>query len=304
MQRLVDLRRLCSPASTRLSRKPAPLTGERRIRRLACRQSPAWPTDHALPTCRSRAPPPSASNSLARRPAAADRPRRRCPAGFKIELFAEGLSGPRQMRRRAQRRHLRRGDRCGTHPRAACGRRTARSPRSTRSSPASSMRPSGSRSIPSGDNPQWVYVANTDSVVRFPYTSGDTKAAGKPETVDRLAAGRRALHPRHRLHQGRQADAGLGRLAQQCRRRAWASPPGGLPSWIAQQPLGASWGNETDRAGVLAFDPDGKNAAALRHRHPQLRRASPCIPPPAISIARPTNATASATTWCRTTSRA
>ena len=38
------------------------------------------------------------------------------------------------------------------------------------------------------------------------------------------------------------------------------SPPGGLPSWIAQHPLGASWGDETDRAGVLAFDPDGKNA--------------------------------------------
>ena len=38
-------------------------------------------------------------------------------------------------------------------------------------------------------------------------------------------------------------------------------------------PLGAAWGTETDRAGVLAFDPDGKNRADLRHRHPQLRRA-------------------------------
>ena len=38
------------------------------------------------------------------------------------------------------------------------------------------------------------------------------------------------------------------------------SPPGGLPSWIGQHPLGASWGGETDRAGVLAFDPEGKGA--------------------------------------------
>ena len=40
--------------------------------------------------------------------------------------------------------------------------------------------------------------------------------------------------------------------------RAMAGPPGGLPSWSEKQPLGASWGSETDRADVLAFDPDGK----------------------------------------------
>ena len=33
------------------------------------------------------------------------------------------------------------------------------------------------------DNPQYVYVANTDSVVRFPYKSGDLKAMGAAETV-------------------------------------------------------------------------------------------------------------------------
>ena len=37
------------------------------------------------------------------------------------------------------------------------------------------------------------------------------------------------------------------------------SPPGGLQSWIDKHPPGASWGGETDRADVLAFDPDGKN---------------------------------------------
>lgn len=33
------------------------------------------------------------------------------------------------------------------------------------------------------DNPQYVYVANTDSVVRFPYKNGDLKATGAAETV-------------------------------------------------------------------------------------------------------------------------
>jgi len=36
-------------------------------------------------------------------------------------------------------------------------------------------------------------------------------------------------------------------------------PPGGLRAWIDKHPLGASWGRETGRADVLAFDPDGKN---------------------------------------------
>src|SRR4029077_7824680 len=32
-----------------------------------------------------------------------------------------------------------------------------------------------------------------------------------------------------------------------------------LHAWQSTQPLGAAWGNETDRAAVLAFDPEGKN---------------------------------------------
>ncbi len=33
------------------------------------------------------------------------------------------------------------------------------------------------------DNPKWVYVANTYTVVRYPYHSGDLKAAGPAETI-------------------------------------------------------------------------------------------------------------------------
>src|SRR3569833_2854633 len=36
-------------------------------------------------------------------------------------------------------------------------------------------------------------------------------------------------------------------------------PPNGLTAWAAAHPLGAAWGEETDRAAVLALDPDGKN---------------------------------------------
>ena len=43
--------------------------------------------------------------------------------------------------------------------------------------------PYGMVFYPNGKNPRWLYVANTDSVVRYAYSSGDLKAAGKAETV-------------------------------------------------------------------------------------------------------------------------
>jgi glucose/arabinose dehydrogenase len=44
-------------------------------------------------------------------------------------------------------------------------------------------RPFGIAFYPPGKSPQWVYVANTSSVVRFPYKNGDLQASGAPETV-------------------------------------------------------------------------------------------------------------------------
>jgi glucose/arabinose dehydrogenase len=43
--------------------------------------------------------------------------------------------------------------------------------------------PFGLAFYPAGPNPQYLYVGNTDSVVRFPYRSGDTKAGGGPEMI-------------------------------------------------------------------------------------------------------------------------
>jgi glucose/arabinose dehydrogenase len=49
--------------------------------------------------------------------------------------------------------------------------------------------PFGINFYPSGPNPQWVYVGNVDSVVRFPYKSGDLKASGPPQTLASLPGG-------------------------------------------------------------------------------------------------------------------
>jgi glucose/arabinose dehydrogenase len=44
-------------------------------------------------------------------------------------------------------------------------------------------RPFGIAFYPVGAEPQYIYVGNTDSVVRFAYKNGDTKATGMPEVV-------------------------------------------------------------------------------------------------------------------------
>jgi mono/diheme cytochrome c family protein len=43
--------------------------------------------------------------------------------------------------------------------------------------------PFGIAFYPLGPNPRWVYIANSDGVVRFPYKNGDLKATGRPEQI-------------------------------------------------------------------------------------------------------------------------
>ena len=43
-------------------------------------------------------------------------------------------------------------------------------------------KPFGIAFYPGGDDPQWIYVGNTDSLVRIPYKNGDLKATGAVET--------------------------------------------------------------------------------------------------------------------------
>ena len=52
-------------------------------------------------------------------------------------------------------------------------------------------KPFGIAFYPPGANPQWVYIGNTDSVVRFPYSNGDLKARGPEQKITDLPGGGR-----------------------------------------------------------------------------------------------------------------
>ncbi len=49
--------------------------------------------------------------------------------------------------------------------------------------------PFGIRFYPAGPSPKYVYIGNTDSVVRFPYKNGDLVASGTPERLTDLPGG-------------------------------------------------------------------------------------------------------------------
>jgi glucose/arabinose dehydrogenase len=102
------------------------------------------------------------------------------PAGFKVELFMEGLKNPRQIRRAPN------GDFFLTETsagelkviRVANGK-----PQQVETYATGLKGVFGINFYPPGPNPQWVYAGNTASVVRFPYKNGDMKASGAPQTI-------------------------------------------------------------------------------------------------------------------------
>ena len=204
-------------------------------------------------------PKPGATPSSAQGPHMVARPAAavpQVPAGFKIALFAEGLSGPRQMRvapngdifiaetSRGRIRVLRAAD-GETQP--SVNEIYARG----------LSQPFGIAFFPS-DDPKWVYVANTDSVVRFAYHAGDLKASGKAETViaELPHGGAHTTRDIAFSRDGKRMLISVGSASNDA--EGIGKPAGGLQAWIDNHPLGAAWGNETDRAGVLAFEPDGK----------------------------------------------
>ena len=110
------------------------------------------------------------------------------PAGFKVELYASGLDNPRLMRTAPN------GDVFLAESEA--GRiRVFRGVTSDGKAEQSAIfasglkRPYGIAFYPAGSDPQWVYIGNTNEVVRYAYHNGDLKASGGPEHVAGLPNG-------------------------------------------------------------------------------------------------------------------
>ncbi|HEX8352449.1 MAG TPA: sorbosone dehydrogenase family protein [Pyrinomonadaceae bacterium] len=106
----------------------------------------------------------------------------KAPAGFKVEEFAAGLENPRLIRAAPNGDIFVAESRPGRVRvlRAAAGAGKAET---VEVFAEGLRRPFGIAFYPPGPEPRYVYVANTDSVVRFPYRAGDLKARGAAEVV-------------------------------------------------------------------------------------------------------------------------
>ena len=122
-------------------------------------------------------------------------------------------------------------------------------------------RPYGLAFWPSAAKPQYLYVANVNSVVRIPYAVGDLKARGAPETVVKEISETSGGHTTRTLAFSKDGKTMLLSVgsATNVAESIGAKPPQPLAQWEKVHGLGGAWGEETDRAAVLAFDPDGKN---------------------------------------------
>ena len=174
------------------------------------------------------------------------------PSGFKVELLAEGLSGPREIRTAPN------GDIFVSETRfgrirvlrlADDGSKVVKN-----EIYASGLgQPFGIGFFP-GDRPQWVYVANTGSVVRFRYQDGDLTATDKPETVvAELPRGGHSTRDIVFTTDGKRMLVSVGSASND------AQGVQSSPSTDSKSVPGISLGYETRRADVLSFNPDGTN---------------------------------------------
>jgi glucose/arabinose dehydrogenase len=104
------------------------------------------------------------------------------PAGFSVELVASGIASPRAIRM-APNGDLFVADSAANAVRVFRIPAGSAKPARTEVFANDLYRPFGIAFYPLGSDPQWVYVANSDGVVRFPYKNGDLTATGKAEKI-------------------------------------------------------------------------------------------------------------------------
>jgi glucose/arabinose dehydrogenase len=207
------------------------------------------------------APPPYASRSASNTPNVVARPSGatlKVPPGFTVTEFAHGLTSPRQIRIAPN------GDIFVSESdsdrirvlRAADG---AATPSINQVFADGLDQPFGIAFYPPGPAPRYLYVANNNSIVRFPYQPGDVGPRGKREIVVKSLSRSGGGHWTRDLAfsaDGRRMFVSVGSGSNDA--EGLGPPRDGTPvAWDTAHGLGATWGSEENRADVLVFPPEG-----------------------------------------------
>jgi glucose/arabinose dehydrogenase len=130
-------------------------------------------------------PKPYATQGVGNPPGVVARPENawpQAPRGFKVELYAEKLVQPREIRT-APNGDLFVAESVDNRIHVFRGITPEGKPQQASVFASGLHQPFGIAFYPPGDNPQWIYIGNTNSVVRFPYKNGDMNAAGDAQTI-------------------------------------------------------------------------------------------------------------------------
>ena len=112
------------------------------------------------------------------------------PKGFKVDLYATGLDNPRLLRV-APNGDLFLAESQTGKIRVFRGVGPDGKPQQASVFATGLNLPFGIAFYPLGPNPQWIFIGNTDGIVRFPYQNGDLVARGTAENIDELPGGGR-----------------------------------------------------------------------------------------------------------------
>ena len=104
------------------------------------------------------------------------------PPGFSVELVTSGLVNPR-VSRVAPNGDLFVADSMSSTVRVYRIPEGKAKPTHDEVFASGLRQPFGIAFYPPGRNPEWIYVANSDGLVRFHYKNGNLKATGQPEKI-------------------------------------------------------------------------------------------------------------------------
>jgi glucose/arabinose dehydrogenase len=138
-------------------------------------------------------PAPAPEQSVDNGPSVTPRPANAwpiAPKGFKVEMYATGLDNPRLLRI-APNGDLFLAESGSGKIKVFRGTGADGKPQEASVFAEGLVEPFGIAFYPSGPNPQWIYIGDTDEIVRFPYHNGDLKAAGARQNLADLPGGGR-----------------------------------------------------------------------------------------------------------------
>ena len=130
-------------------------------------------------------PAPYATHSASNGPDLVTRPSNawpKAPEGFSVQQYATGLENPRALRTAPNGDIFLAESSSGTI-KVFRGITSDGKAQHSETFASGLNQPYGIAFYPPGNNPQWVYIGNTDSVVRVPYHSGSLKADGAAQHI-------------------------------------------------------------------------------------------------------------------------